>query len=145
MILVGFTGTQRGMTGRQKLVIGEMLSDTRGVIARHGDCVGADDEFDYLCAQRGVQVAIHPCDIRSKRAYCADKRSRDRHVHYVEKPLPPLERNQVIVDRSEILVAAPAGFEEELRSGTWSTVRRARKRGIPVIIVLPDGRTRVEE
>ncbi len=66
-----------------------------------------------------------------------------------------LDRNQDIVDRSDVLLAAPKEwtdlsrvrtYEEllrakPLRSGTWSTVRRAYKRRIPIIIVFPNGST----
>jgi bifunctional non-homologous end joining protein LigD len=33
----------------------------------------------------------------------------------------------------------PAEPEEQLRSGTWSTVRFAKKQGKPVFVILPDG------
>jgi hypothetical protein len=33
----------------------------------------------------------------------------------------------------------PDGFAENRRSGTWSTVRRARERGIPICIIWPNG------
>jgi bifunctional non-homologous end joining protein LigD len=33
----------------------------------------------------------------------------------------------------------PAEPEEQLRSGTWSTVRFAKKQGKPVFLILPDG------
>ncbi len=38
-----------------------------------------------------------------------------------------------------LMVAAPKSFAEELRSGTWATVRYARKQKKPVVIVFPDG------
>lgn len=144
-MIVGFTGTQKGMTGAQKFRVGMMLTETEDIsFARHGDCIGADEEFDYLCAVRSINVIAHPCDIRSKRAHCLEKHA-DLPYYLSEKPVkPPLERNQDIVDESDVLVATPAGFEEEQRSGTWSTIRRARKRGILVIIVWPDGTFSVE-
>lgn len=51
---------------------------------------------------------------------------------------PPLERNRTIVDECEVLVACPAG-PEVTRSGTWSTIRYARRIGRPVVIIYPDG------
>lgn len=53
--------------------------------------------------------------------------------------IPYLQRNKVIVDRCGVLVAAPGEAQEQLRSGTWSTIRYARRVGRPVIMVLPDG------
>jgi hypothetical protein len=48
-----------------------------------------------------------------------------------------IERNTEIVDDSDHLFAAPKEQFEQLRSGTWATVRRARKKGIPYEILLP--------
>jgi hypothetical protein len=50
-----------------------------------------------------------------------------------------LERNKDIVRESASLIAAPLQAEEQQRSGTWSTVRFARKIGKPVFLILPDG------
>ena len=43
----------------------------------------------------------------------------------------PLDRNTKMVEVSTHQVAFPETQVEELRSGTWSTIRRARKKGIP--------------
>lgn len=48
-----------------------------------------------------------------------------------------LDRNTEMVRLAEILVAFPPTQNEELRGkggGTWSTIRRARKKGIPIYI-----------
>jgi len=50
-----------------------------------------------------------------------------------------LARNHFIVAYSEELVAAPKSNKEELRSGTWATIRYARKRKRMVTIIYPDG------
>jgi hypothetical protein len=55
---------------------------------------------------------------------------------------PYLDRNKDIVRETASLIAAPAEPEEQLRSGTWSTVRFARKQGKPVFLILPDGTVR---
>lgn len=46
-----------------------------------------------------------------------------------ERPAKPyLERNKDIANEGiDGLIAAPSGWVEELRSGTWATVRYARK------------------
>ena len=38
-----------------------------------------------------------------------------------------------------MMIAAPSEAEEQRRSGTWSTVRFARKQGKPVFVISPDG------
>jgi hypothetical protein len=50
-----------------------------------------------------------------------------------------LPRNKNIVRATASLIATPFEFVEILRSGTWSTVRFARKLGKPVFLILPGG------
>lgn len=57
----------------------------------------------------------------------------------VHAPMDPLVRNQVIVTRSKVLVAAVEEPESH-RSGTWSTIRYALRSRKRVLIVTPDGR-----
>jgi predicted Rossmann fold nucleotide-binding protein DprA/Smf involved in DNA uptake len=52
---------------------------------------------------------------------------------------PYLARNRDIVLETIALIAAPAEPLEQIRSGTWSTVRFAKKQGKTVILILPDG------
>ena len=51
----------------------------------------------------------------------------------------PLARNRIIAARCDALLACPAEPDEQLRSGTWSTIRYARKAGKPITIIRPDG------
>lgn len=146
MLQVGFTGTQQGMTDDQKLTVRAILFDLQPRIVHHGDCVGADKDFHDICAamidsdqiggaQLDTVIIGHPgtdsYGHMPKRAGCA--------VHVCMDPKPYLERNTDIVNTCSVLIATPSGFEEELRSGTWSTIRRARKRDIQVYVVWPDG------
>ena len=103
----------------------------------HGDCVGSDEEAheavlllskNLTCT---VKTILHPPIVNSKRAYCFADETRD--------PLPYLNRNQAIVDNVDVLIATPAESKEILRSGTWSTIRRARKQSKPIFIINPDG------
>jgi hypothetical protein len=136
---VGFTGTSRGMTEAQRLAVAAVLRGLTGVEAgHHGDCVGADAEFHALCAELHITVVIHPPADPKKRAWCQGSRLEP------EKPHP--DRNHDIVNATDILVAAPAEpAGERLRSGTWATVRYARKRGRPIVIVRPDGTRQGED
>ena len=51
------------------------------------------------------------------------------------KPQDYLVRNMNIVNQSDVLIAAPKEEVEVLRSGTWSTIRKARNKGLQVIIL----------
>ena len=137
MVNVGFTGTQRGMTSFQKhsfATVWEAIEDNIGQIDEfhHGDCLGADKQaHEFTYGRYGGLVVIHPPDVDAKRAWCAGD---------VEKePLPYLKRNQKIVDACDVLIATPNEHKEVLRSGTWATIRRARKKKKTIFIIYPDG------
>lgn len=59
----------------------------------------------------------------------------DSRVHVVQR-MPEgtdhLARNDEMIHRADILIAFPRTPEEEKRSGTWATIRRARRKGIPI-------------
>lgn len=108
---------------------------------RHGGCVGADIEALDTFMTKALQtpslttkVWCHPGNI----------------THYVgmseSYPLgdvvlaakPPLARNRDIIDASNLIFGCPAG-PEETRSGTWSTIRYAKKQNKNPTVILPDG------
>lgn len=134
---VGFTGTQDGMTTAQKqFVYDEVMMLSPGE-AHHGCCVGADHEFDQLLDQTWVETVIgHPPLNTSKMALC--------NCDIFREPEEYLVRNKAIVNETDYLIAAPKG-PEQLRSGTWSTVRYARQLGRPIAIIWPDGSRWYEE
>jgi hypothetical protein len=127
---IGFTGTQRGLTGNQKHALWFFLKSTEpSVVLHHGDCIGADANADRIAKSLSVKTILHPPTDKRKRAFC--EADLERH------PLPYLERNKAIVSFSDIIVACPKGLKEEIRSGTWATIRYARKVGKPVVIIEP--------
>src|SRR5262245_4747430 len=125
---IGFTGTQGGMTERQRQALSCVLAELQATTLHHGDCIGADAEAHDVATAMGCEVVIHPPITEAKRAW---KRAPQIHA-----PKPYLARNRDIVRAAEMLVAAPAQDVEQLRSGTWSTVRFARKMGRAVWVVL---------
>ncbi len=126
---IGFTGTQRGMTAPQWMTLLGLLDGVSGWL-HHGDCVGADEEAHDLAHQRGLLTDVHPPSNSSKRAWCGGT--------VIRSPRPYIARNHDIVDATRGLIAAPKIALEELRSGTWATIRYARKIGKPVALLLPD-------
>lgn len=116
---IGFTGTQAGMNPRQKEKLRFLLKFLRATEFHHGDCVGADAEAHDIATELGIKTIGHPPSNPSKRAYCNTTETR--------KEYPYLVRNHHIVDDTEVLIAAPKTNEEELRSGTWATVRYSRQ------------------
>jgi hypothetical protein len=132
MASIGFTGTQLGMTDAQKASLRRLLDGGGGEL-HHGDCIGADAEAHDIADECGYAIIIHPPSNHSKRAW----REVPRHMMRPEKPY--LDRNRDIVHATTSLIAAPAEPEEQARSGTWSTIRFAKKQGKLVFVILPDG------
>lgn len=142
MIHIGFTGTRHGMTDAQaSAVLLSLLSVyepslmPEPLTVHHGDCVGADEQFHRIATQLSIAArsVAHPGNVRSLRAFTkADE---------IRKPKPMLLRNLDIVLESDRMLATPAEKNEQLRSGTWSTIRAARRHCKPLIIVYPDGTT----
>jgi hypothetical protein len=115
-MIVGFTGTKKGMSDNQKTQLKWLLHNLWRIKEwHHGDCVGADKESDTIVDRHSAaEIQRHPAGAA------------------------PLQRNRRLVAAVELLVAAPRTDKEVLRSGTWATIRYARSKGIP-IIMLPRG------
>ena len=128
---IAFTGSRLGMTHKQIAEVTEKLKAYEPKFVKHGDCLGADAQFHDLCLAYGkCRIIIHPPTNTKMRAYCGE-------AHAIREPKPYLDRNKYMVIWSNLLIACPAGKQEELRSGTWSTIRYARKTGTEVIIIFP--------
>lgn len=127
---IGFTGTQIGMSQRQ---IRAMMRITKEIDMsqgfHHGDCIGADAEAHEIVRHGDTNswIVIHPSINQKKRAF--------KMANEFRSELPYLERNHRIVDETDLLIAAPSSLIEEQRSGTWATIRYARKTSKPVIIL----------
>ena len=133
---VGFTGTKRGMTREQKHRLQKFLTVKAPHEFHHGDCVGADAEAHHIAFVYGADIVVHPPTNTSKMANCKNATRLP--------PKPYIERNHDIVDAVDVVVAAPGERDEQLRSGTWATIRYARKQGKQVYILFPDGKIEVQ-
>lgn len=135
MIYIGFTGTQDGMSEAQQATVTKLLTEYGEVhpafVFRHGDCIGSDAQAHDIARAAGAKIVLHPPLQAEKRAHCKGDDEK--------APLDYLERNKEIVKGSTVLIATPKKATEEKRSGTWATIRDARKRGIKVQLVQPDG------
>lgn len=125
---IGFTGTQIGMDQFQRTQLYHHLIDLGATEFHHGDCIGADKEAHDVALAAGVEIIVHPPENDKKRAFCEGYKRR-------ANPLPYLERNRRIVESCDVLIAAPKSNQEELRSGTWSTYRYAKRIGKAVILL----------
>lgn len=134
-IKFGFTGTRTGLNSNQIDKIIELFEDTikqnKIIELHHGDCVGADNEIHKICEKmidkgKAINIVIHPPSNKKLRAFCKSS--------FIREMKPYLDRNKDIVDESDILIACPFSDEEQLRSGTWSTVRYARKKNKKILL-----------
>lgn len=148
---VGFTGTREGMTLKQHWRVSDWFHYPRDGSAprvptefHHGCSVGADADL-VTTIMRGrigatddrtwADIHAHPCTLDGMVDRGAEALSSEVHP-----AKPPLERNRDIVDSCDVLLACPKTMDEEQRSGTWATIRYARKVGRPVVIFWPDGK-----
>jgi hypothetical protein len=129
-MILGFTGTSNGMRDLQLKAFIRELARYEPEEFHHGDCVGADEEAHAVADQTGWRVIIHPPIKSIMRAYC-------RGFALPEKDYLP--RNHDIVEDTARMIATPYEPSEIQRSGTWATVRYARRIGRPVTIIWPDG------
>lgn len=127
---LGMTGSRNGMTDNQREQLHAWLAKCKDITeAHHGDCKGADAQFHGIMQELGTRIVVHPPSVSGCRAYCS---SED-----IKSPRPFLDRNHDIVNGSDVLLAFPATKHEELRSGTWATIRYAKKVNKPVYIFEP--------
>jgi len=130
---IGFTGTRKGMTEPQKKNFGKLLKKYDISEFHHGDCIGSDEEAHEIADKLNCRIHIHPPLDRKHRAFC------NPLATYSHPPKPYLERNHDIVNDTAILIAAPDSDKEKMRSGTWATIRYAKKKGKDVIVIYPNG------
>lgn len=129
-MIIGFTGSQKGMTSNQFDRLVTLLVDLNPTEAHHGDCIGADDVFHQICLELQIPVVLHPPTDASKRVFSKD----------AEQTLPArdyLDRNHDIVDASDEMIVVPGENKQKLRSGTWATYRYATKRGKTTHLITP--------
>lgn len=128
---IGFTGTRQVITSAQHEALKNVLTEVNGIRFHHGDCIGADEVAHRIADELGYVIHIYP---PKDKKYTANL---EGYIRY--QPREYLERNHMIVRACDILVAVPSTSQEQLRSGTWATVRYARKLHRPVIIIKPNG------
>jgi hypothetical protein len=143
-VIIGFTGTREGTATEQRAALQKLLRERKPTEVHHGDCDGADEQFHSDSIDLGVpKIVIHPGHnyqgLFPTRSYCDQHTPGDGKSEITVLPAKPyLVRDRDIVMATELLIACPQG-QEKLRSGTWTTVRAARKANRPIIIIFPDG------
>jgi hypothetical protein len=135
MLKIGFTGTRHGMNDVQMEEFKNIITSKEIDEFHHGMCVGSDKQAHDAVSEEKIKIIGHPPKYKKFMAEC--------DCNILMKPLDYLERNKNIVDKSEILIATP-DTKEKVRSGTWSTVRYARKQKKKIYIIHKNGRVTIE-
>ena len=130
--VIGITGTHVGGTREQLSTLREFIIALGAKKLHAGDCIGVDAQAMLMARRFGVFVVSHPPADPKRRAFAPCDEMRD--------PLPYIVRDHNIVDETELLIGVPRHAHEELRSGTWATIRYAVKKQRTVYLILPDGK-----
>lgn len=130
----GFTGTRNPPASAKNMIrLHLMTLDPEQDELVIGCCVGIDAIVGRIGHVLGFKVhGVIPIDESQVDVlwplYCSS-------IEYMPDNTNYMDRNQRIVDISLDLTAFPLDAVERQRSGTWSTVRRARKAGKTVVII----------
>ncbi len=131
------------MSDEQVVAVTELVAelikeyDIEWVTGLHGDCVGADDEFNTICLSLNMRTICFPCTITGMRAF--------GKTELAAEPKAPMERNRDIVERAHVMIACPPNYLRIKRgSGTWATIGFTRKAKKPLYIVFPNGKIEKE-
>lgn len=133
------TGSRHTLLLPQKVAAARLMEEAvreeRFTHLHMGDCSGGDEFLTIMWARYKdpfKSVIVHPPEDPKLRIYWPSFLA-------IRDPKPYLERNLDMVTDSECLIAAPGQMSESLRSGTWSTIRYARQKKIPIYIIQPTG------
>lgn len=139
MFKVGFTGTRHGMSDAQKEVFKKLINAKKLSEFHHGMCVGSDEQAHNFITEikdkKNIKIVGHPPRFKGSLANCK--------CDVLRKTDEYLVRNRNIVDQTDVLIATP-DTREKVRSGTWSTVRYARRQGRKIYILHKNGRVTIE-
>lgn len=134
---LGFSGTRHGMTEPQADTVLEWLLQIHPTEVHHGACEGADEQFEYLV--RRIQGV---CVVHAWPGFDSNRQSPHRGQVKPDVWHPEMayhKRNARIVQATDMLLATPSHPVEQVRSGTWATIRVARRERHPIAIIFPDG------
>jgi hypothetical protein len=133
-VVLGFTGTRQGMSLPQLNEVAFSITCYGPDWGVHGGARGADLQFHEKMLRQSIRCEVWPAVGSDLPGWMIDS------ALGILPAKPPLERNHDIVAACTLLIACPAQDHEILRSGTWATIRYARKAGKPVKVIAPDGK-----
>jgi hypothetical protein len=130
---LGVTASRTGLTRDQKDVFKFVAHTVKPYEFHDGDCIGGDEQAHHIIRTEFPRCYMvgHPPENPKQRA---------RQMYHRAHPAKGyIERNHEIVDMVDYMIALPNSKKEKKRSGTWATIRYARKLGRKLTIIYPDG------
>lgn len=141
-LTLGITGSREAtMIPHYELVvkaIGESIRYGSFVRFVHGGCIGIDDVGGQAAHSLGLLVHAMLINEWRKSPYTADWWNYSDTNAVMSWGTSYRERDQAVVDESNALLAFPLYPEKHARShrsGTWMTIRMARRKGIPIEVI----------
>lgn len=134
-MIIGFTGSRKGMTPEALEALESVLSNhptCTGVV--HGCAIGADAQFHKVAMEHGFPILGSPSTLNAQSMPI----NKDEFAILMTRR-GPLDRNHIIVDVCDLLIAAPETLVEVRRSGTWATMRYAKTQGRRCTVLGPVG------
>jgi len=100
------------------------LRRLRPTAVHDGCCTGADEVLGLAAAEMEPSPTLvgHPAN-----GVPFWFRSAKVPHDFLEPELPPLDRNRAMVACCQVLIACPSTFDPRARSGTWATIRAAKR------------------
>lgn len=119
------------MSATQLAFLHHLLRDLKIEEFHHGLCVGSDHQAHRMA--RALQVPIYGHPPKNQKAMMEFDPSEFAHLYPPDDYLP---RDRSIVDHTALLLGAPFDDTVEvIRSGTWYTIRYARKQRTPHLVI----------
>lgn len=156
-----FTGPREGTTPRQRLALRGFLATVDADVSiqcwhgrdhkvcydclivdapplshvlHHGCCVGSDAEMHVLAVAQEWSVVGH---LPTNRSLVMQQTTGFHQL--IAEPGDYMARNHAVVNAGYALLAAPKTPHEQIRSGTWATIRFARRLHKHIVLFWPDG------
>jgi len=136
MLKVGFMGTRHGMSKKQKVELENFVKAKEFDEFHHGMCEGSDEQAHHIVEDaHKAKIIGHPPKAMKTAVSVSCDTIMDVDTF--------AKRNKNIVDATDYLIATPDA-KERAGSGTWKTVRYARKQGKRIYIIHKNGRVTIE-
>ena len=132
--VISFTGPARRLTEPEVDRITAVVEASPADLYVSGAAYGVDTAAALAAyVHRGcVRLAVPRGEVYNTDLVHIAEQMPGWEIEYVDGGY--MARNDRLVELATVLLAFPETQEEQLRSGTWATIRRARKAGIHVAL-----------